>query len=211
LRFYGKGKAAQVSLDDLCETVDRLGIPLDGASDAVISQFRTGRNDLLANGLAVIDRAKSFGVEVCVNTVIHRHNTNNVKELAQVVKDSGADRWQIFEFQPTGPIAFGNAARFELNPGEFDEVIRDALQEFEAPNLSVQPKSRAARQKAYFMVDDSGMAWQPGVEGPTRETFGHITRDRDVVLGSLEQHLRDFGKSTSPKLETGFGSVDRHI
>jgi hypothetical protein len=51
-------------------------------------------------------------------------------------------------------------------------------------------KSLQARTGAYFLVDDSGHAWKPAGDG-LRHVFGHVTRDRDLVMAALRQHIRE--------------------
>ena len=186
MAFYGDGEISQVDMFALRGSVDLLGIPIDGPSDAVIGAFRISRTgSMLADGLTLIRMSAEHRMSTCVNTVLHRQNVAFLPELAEVIANSGAKKWQIFEFQPIGPLGSRNASLFRLEPGEFAAATRKLPY---LPNIAVQTKDAAARKEAYFMVDDAGFAWHPG-EGADREVIGHVSRDRDLVLVRLARHL----------------------
>jgi hypothetical protein len=55
--------------------------------------------------------------------------------------------------------------------------------------LTIEAKSRQDRAQAYFMVDDTGLAWMPGQTTSARVVAGHIRRDRAAILSQLIAHL----------------------
>jgi|GEM_PF-6389869 len=60
----------------------------------------------------------------------------------------------------------------------------------ETPWKTLEEKNLATRSGAYFLVDDSGLAWKPAGEG-FRHILGHITTDRAQVLAALRRHIQE--------------------
>jgi len=199
VRFYGTGTIKQFSARDIAPYIDTLGLPLDGSSEETSSQFRAGRENLTNEVMKTIVIAKEAGIRVCVNTVAHRGNLADLSRVMGLVVSSGADEWQIFEFQPTGSLGSRAANLLKLDPGEFHSGTQSLLSSNNhSPNLKIVYKSRALREGAYFLVDDAGVAWIPAASGNRRTVIGHISTDRKRVLERLKLHIRqrEFAGST---------------
>ena len=117
--FYGAGIAPSVLLDDIVPYIAVIGVPIDGATQATVHRFRKGRPALLQETIEIVRILKEASATVCINTVVHRGNVNELDDIRDLVVSTRADRWQLFEFQPIGPLAGRNAERFELSSGEF--------------------------------------------------------------------------------------------
>jgi MoaA/NifB/PqqE/SkfB family radical SAM enzyme len=187
--FFGSGEAPGTRVEEVAPYVHTLGLPIDGATDDSQRLFRTGRVGIVAEVLTTIGAARAVGMRVSVNTVLHRANVREVTRIMELVAASGADGWQVFEFQPTGPIASRNVATFELEDGEFDDAER-AVRHVAPHHLDITFKSRSERMGMYFLVDDAGFAWKPKPSGADRVVIGHIESDRGAVLRSLRGHVR---------------------
>jgi len=196
--FYGQGEVAQVSVLEIARYVSVVGLPLDGASNTTIQRFRVGRPDLLRETCEAVSALKAANVNVCINTVVHQGNVDELDELYEIVVASGADQWQLFEFQPTGPLASRNGDSLRLAPGQFDCMVR-RFATTRGARPRIEFKSRSDRKHLYFMVDDTGLAWLPGAAGLDRTVLGHITRDRAKVMTALSGHLHE----VLPRLAVG--------
>lgn len=101
---------------------------------------------------------------------------------------TGATEWQIFEYDPSGPNLSSKKEFLRLKPGQFDEATAGITTT--NANLRIVRKSLTSRSGAYFLVDDSGLAWKPAGEG-FRHIMGHITTDRAQVLSALRRHIQE--------------------
>jgi MoaA/NifB/PqqE/SkfB family radical SAM enzyme len=189
--FYGQGEVQRVSVGDVAPYVSVVGLPLDGAQDATIREFRRGRPGLVNETRLAARLLIRAGVRLCINTVAHRLNVGEVTTMQALVAEMGAHEWQIFEFQPIGPLGSHSANALELPEGEFENLARlIALESSGSVHPKIECKSRRDREKLYFMVDDTGLAWTPASIGPVRTTIGHITHERQTVLTHLARHVQ---------------------
>lgn len=187
--FFGEGFTPGVRIDDIAPFVDTLGLPIDGATEVTRSRFRTGRPNLLCEVLTTAVAAKERNMKVCINTVASRQNIDELPKIFDLVIGIGADEWQIFEFQPIGPLGSKNAHLFALDAGQFDEAMEFLRASVKPSGVRIEPKSATQRRGIYFMVDDAGMAWIPSATGRGRTIIGHIMRDQEVVLNRLRIHV----------------------
>lgn len=188
--FYGRGEIKRVAINDIASYVAIVGLPLDGSQDSTIQAFRSGRPELVNETRRSAALLRDAGVGVCVNTVAHRLNIHEIMAVRSLVIEMDAQEWQVFEFQPIGPLGSRNAEILELEEGEFEELTRSILNSVPQGPVQIECKSRRNRENLYFMVDDSGLAWIPGSSGTARTIIGHITHERDAVMRSLGQHLQ---------------------
>jgi MoaA/NifB/PqqE/SkfB family radical SAM enzyme len=186
--FKGHGRAAKVEVDDISPHVDFVSIPLDGALQETVGNFRRGRGNLLAETRAVARLLCEAGMTFGFNTVANAGNLHELTAMRDIAEEDGASEWQVFGYDPTGPNPTRQKSRLKLAPGQFAESTRDL--ESTSGCVKVVCKSLESRTGAYFLVDDSGQAWKPAGEG-LRLIFGHVTHDRERVLAELRQHIRD--------------------
>lgn len=184
--YKGKGIASKVALTEIAPHVDFVNIPLDGARQETVAHFRRGRVNLLAETRAVAGLLRSAGVCFGFNTVANARNLDELPAMKDIVEEEGAVEWQIFEYDPEGPNPTNKKSSLQLAPGQFEQATQDL-----APTsgiLRIISKSLLTRSGAYFLVDDSGLAWKPAREG-FRHVLGNITTDRLQVLAALRQHI----------------------
>lgn len=186
--FKGRGTAAKVEVADVAPYVDFVNVPLDGASQETIINFRRGRANLLNETRAVAGLLRDAGVSFGFNTVANTSNLAELPAIRDIAEEEGAVEWQVFEYDPNGPNPTNKKDALRLAPGQFDEVTSELVST--SGNLRVACKSLKARSGAYFLVDDSGTAWKPAGEG-LRHIMGHISSDREQVLASLRQHIQE--------------------
>jgi len=89
---------------------------------------------------------------------------------------------------PNGPNPTNKKDLLRLKPGQFDEATTGLVATKD--NLKIVRKNLTTRTGAYFLVDDSGLAWKPAGEG-FRHIMGHITIDRAQVLVALRRHIQE--------------------
>ncbi|HEU4913776.1 MAG TPA: radical SAM protein [Candidatus Saccharimonadales bacterium] len=184
--YKGRGLAPKVDVSSLKPHVDLVSIPLDGANQTTISRFRRGRHNLFAETLAVAGLLQKTGVSFGYNTVAHASNLSELPAIQRIAEDTGAKEWQIFEFDPNGPNPTSKKDLLRLAPGQFASETN--MLKPVSGILMIVRKSLLDRSDAYFLIDSTGLAWQPTQEG-ARRVFGHISRDSDVVMSALKSHM----------------------
>jgi MoaA/NifB/PqqE/SkfB family radical SAM enzyme len=186
--YKGRGQAEKVEVCAIRPCVDFVSIPLDGACQETVARFRRGRPNLLAETRAVARLLRSAGIPFGFNTVANASNLGELPAMREMAEEDGASEWQVFEYDPDGPNPTNLKSRLVLAPGQFAERTSDLA--LASSNMKVACKSREVRAGAYFLVDDSGHAWKPS-GGGTRHVFGHVTKDRELVLAALRQHMSE--------------------
>lgn len=186
--FKGRGTVNKVDVADIAPHVDFVNVPLDGARQNTVANFRRGRPNLLNETVAVARLLKKAGVSFGFNTVANASNLSELWAIREIAEREGASEWQVFEYDPNGPNPTNQKSRLKLAPGQFDEATAGLATT--ENGLKVVCKSLATRSGAYFLVDDSGRAWKPDGEG-TRQIFGHITNERDIVMAALGRHITE--------------------
>lgn len=186
--YKGKGTASKVEITDIASHVDFVNIPLDGARQETVAKFRRGRAQLLNETRMVASLLRNAGVEFGFNTVANTSNVGELDAMKVIVEEEGASEWQVFEYDPNGPNPTNKKDLLRLKPGQFDEATAGLVTAKD--NLKIVRKNLTARTGAYFLVDDSGLAWKPAGEG-FRHIMGHITTDRAQVLAALRRHIQE--------------------
>ena len=128
------------------------------------------------------------GVVFGYNTVAHKRNIHELESIRDIVVEDRASEWQVFEYDPNGPNPSRYKNELGLEPGEFDLAVSN----LETPEtVEISYKSLTSRSGIYFLVDDAGNAWKLAGE-EAKHSLGHITHDREMVLGALREHIQQF-------------------
>lgn len=183
--FYGKRRVSAILPERLYGLVDQIDLPLDGFHGATQELFRKGRPQLNQETCKLIVQLTRLGLNVCVNTVVHRSNLTEIRKVALLLLDLRPNLWQLFEYQPIGPLGSRTGGRFVLRHGEF-EALRLSIEKLTRGRLEIDFKSRSLREGMYVMVDDAGTAWLPGVSGPERRILGSIQTDAAYVIANMK-------------------------
>ena len=169
-----------VDVADVAPHVDFVSIPLDGASQSTIANFRRGRPALFDETRVVAGLLRGVGMRFGFNTVANTSNIDELEAIRDIAEEEGASEWQVFEYDSDGPNPSSKKPTLRLAPGQFDEATSGLVST--TGRLKVVTKNLVARSGAYFLVDDSGRAWKPSGEG-SRHIMGHITYDREQEIG----------------------------
>lgn len=188
IRFMGRGTALQIDVGRVASLVDLIGIPLDGSSDAVLNRFRTHLT--VAAQEAVLNRLAAVEATVCLNTVVHAGNTEDLPEIGKIVSRYPCIRlWQLFQFMPIGPLGWRNRARFQITPGRFQAAANSARSAI-PEGVTIEAKEALDRKNRYLLIDAAGTIWIPDQtsdpfwssddQNEHRRSLGTIT-DRGIV------------------------------
>ncbi|MCL4397427.1 radical SAM protein [Patescibacteria group bacterium] len=193
LIFYGTGAVKKIPLDLLAKSVDLLGLPIDGSTDEITKMFRQGRSNYTNNVISLAKRCAEYDIKVCINTVVHKGNYRDLKNIADLLVGlPSVIRWQLFQFSPTGPIAYHNRDKYFINTNIFNQAIF-GLQEylsFRDHNISVEPKSNQDRNDSYILVDSGGDVWSPQNILLDGDNFNNEDNSRRIVFGNINEKSR---------------------
>ncbi|MDT8369121.1 MAG: TIGR04053 family radical SAM/SPASM domain-containing protein [Longimicrobiales bacterium] len=81
--------------------MSRLAVSLDGSSAAVHDEFRQVQGSF-EHGLRILRTAREIGLSTQVNTVIARHNWEDLEPMAELLADLGIVFWEVFFLVPMG-------------------------------------------------------------------------------------------------------------
>lgn len=106
-----KGKVASVS------------ISLDGAKAETHNYIRRTALEpinVFENTLRIFEKLRSFDIEFQVNTAVMRMNVHELPMIFKIVKESGANAWEVFFL-----IRVGRGMKLEpLSPAESEDVVQ---------------------------------------------------------------------------------------
>ncbi|HSM05093.1 MAG TPA: radical SAM protein, partial [Longimicrobiales bacterium] len=96
----------------------RLAISLDGSDAAVHDEFRQVDGSF-AEGIRILETARDLGLSTQVNTVIARHNVDDLDPMATLLTELGIVFWEVFFLVPMGRARPEDVA----GPEEFEAVF----------------------------------------------------------------------------------------
>lgn len=188
--FFGRGSVEQVDAQQLASLVDLIGIPIDGASNETVASFRAGRPDLLDEQLRVVETLSAQDAALCINTVVHRANMGDIPSILNLIgRYPSVVRWQLFQFTPSGPLAYHNRATYAVADQTFSEVaarIQRLVRE-SGFHSDVEFKSNADRKGDYLLVDPNGLAWVPKTSSSNDWNPAADANDQRVILGNITE------------------------
>jgi MoaA/NifB/PqqE/SkfB family radical SAM enzyme len=182
IRFMGRGIAPRVDPATVAGLVDLVGVPLDGSTDAVNQLFR--RFSSVGEQQAILSKLDALGAEVCINTVVHAGNVNDVENIACLLATHTSVRqWQLFQFMPIGPLGHRNRTRFEVSSDAYYHAV-EKLHRSISPTVAVTTKSKAGRKNRYLLIDSAGLVWLPH-QDRSAHWQGYETNPERIILGRI--------------------------
>ena len=175
----------QVDAKKLAELVDEVGIPIDGSTNEVFKRFRQAKTDIVNEQIAICEELRRFGANICINTVAHKGNLEDVYELAKLIK--GLDyikKWQVFQYSPLGKFGLSNRKYFEITDKQFLEFKSAVSEVFNGDLSKIQFKNSKIRENAYMIVDNSGNAWIPSYDNMSLSKSSYIVNN-DTIIGNI--------------------------
>lgn len=159
------------------EKIDFLGLPLDGVCDQTIQFFR--QHISFQQCLKIIERAKQIGVSICINTVAHAKNLEDIPKIGFVINNETCiHKWQIFQFMPIGPGGFANKLAYSIRNEDFNSLLESIGDQKYRNSLTIDFKSIEDRKNQYLILGCDGILWMPQI-GRNRTVVGDI-RDENI-------------------------------
>lgn len=171
-------------LTDVLKRVSVVGIPLDGMTDKTLNTFRPELQ--ISKLLQVIRIAIENGLRICINTVVHAQNIQEIVLIAHFInKTEGVKKWQLFQYMPIGPLGSKNAAQYLISDQVFQAVCEQIYQLPVRADMRIECKSLSYRRNKYILLGTDGTVWYPKQTfGDTWETKKEQNSQR-VVIGHV--------------------------
>lgn len=176
--------------------VTLINIPIDGKNQDTALQFRKGRPHSLDEAKRIGRSIVAADVKLGVNTVVNAANIDELGGIRDIVRDLGACQWRLFQFDPEGPNPSRQRHRLTIGNTQFKRVT-DSLRVTEESPLQILAGGLDNRG-SYCMINDSGMLYMRATGSPDLDQIGHITHDRDAVIGHMESHIAAFAMRDIP-------------
>lgn len=174
--------------------VDDLGISLDGSTSEINKKMRPGKFD---NYQIVIDAIKMVqktypDIELTVRTVIAQPNINDIKNIPQVLKDSGIDlkqiRYKIYQVEPIGPRSQTIKTDAWRVEEEQCKLVESSLVE-KYPELAIIMQLYTNTSGRYYQVGPLGNAYGTHIDSngtPNIVELGNPIRDFDNAMNLMK-------------------------
>jgi Fe-coproporphyrin III synthase len=188
---------------DLLQSIDDLGIPIDGSNPEVNNRMRrwSERHDAWQKAVEAIllaqamNREGEANVAVTARTVIGRPNLEDVPAIPGALANQGIDlftvRIKMYQVEPFGPhyshIDFD--ADWAVTASEAEAAAREAQQQSPDANITLQLYDGTVGR--YFLVDPDGNATgtdEDESRNPIEVSYGNVVYDFDVTLAAYQEH-----------------------
>ena len=175
----------KLNVNKIAKLVDEIGIPIDGSNNEIFKRFRQTKADILNEQLEICKELHKYGANICINTVAHKGNLEDAKELARLMnKINYIDKWQIFQYLPLGKFGLRNREHFEITDEQFTNFQIAVLKEFKNDISKIQFKSSKVRENNYMLIDNSGNAWIPSNNNMSFSKLSYIVND-ETIIGNI--------------------------
>jgi len=158
------------NVDLLKQCVDVIAVPIDGIG-AVHDTFRGNNGNFDCVSIA-LKRLSSSDIKVRVNTVIHKGNFKQLKEIAKVVSLNNVAQWQLYEY-----MWYPSINKIE----DLSEILIDCnlLKQLEsiAKTKLVYAKGKE-RRNCYLFVSALGNVYKLNDDGNGYIQLGSIMDDK---------------------------------
>lgn len=186
-------------LDRFAPHLDWIAFSVDSADDAINrASGRAGKKSGLVLSadelLRRAEMARSRGIKLKLNTVVHR--LNQAEDMSAFVARLRPRRWKIFQVLPVEGQNCGSVDALLIKTSDFEAYI-DRHRHLEAKGVRVVPESNDAMRGTYAMVDPAGRFFdntkgghhysRPILEAGVNEAFAEInfSTERFVERGGL--------------------------
>lgn len=171
------------SLISVLGRVDYLGLPLDGISDDTICEFRRGLT--YSEAIQAIEFSVLNKISVCVNTVVHAKNINEIGHMASLIaRNSGIKKWQLFQYMPIGPGGSAHKEYYSIHSEQFENIKGEIMRTISFDS-KVEFKSLRSRKNQYLLIGSDGLVWIPQQTSTAEWNDVYDSNERRLVIGSI--------------------------
>ena len=164
---------------DILKKINCIGIPLDGASSNVANKFRNEQENFYENQIKLIKKLLKQDCSISINTVMHKKNIKDIKNIYNVLKNMKIKKWQIFQFMGIGKIASKNKENFSIDENNFLTKQKQIMDYAKDCNFLINFKSSNRRLGNYIIIDSLGEAYLVENEENYHKIIGNIFSEND--------------------------------
>ena len=172
-------------IENIFQHIDCIGIPIDGSNDFIIEHYRKGIGiNEIKKILQVIQSNKGESVKLCVNTVAHKENLQDLENIYLFWNQyKFIDEWQVFQYMPIGPGGSTYKKQYEISDSEFEQICNHLKCKCDS-SITFTPKAIADRKNVYILVDSCGNVWKPQQSAEKQWEFSD-NNDKRIILGNV--------------------------
>lgn len=116
--------------------INRVSISIDGSKAEIHDAFRRVAG-AFEGALRGIDFLKRAGISFQVNTTVTKHNLDDLQNLLELVKKTGAVAWHVFLLVPTGRAK--DMKEEEISPASYEKTLNWLYQVQRSEEVFVKP------------------------------------------------------------------------
>ena len=142
-------------LEIIKDKVIRIGIPLDGACEATQYKIR-GKKGLFKKSMQNIKKLSKYGIPFKVNTMVCKHNLNEISKIGHLIEKYVPSRWSVHQFCP---VERGNLHKelFEISNKEYYALQAKIIHEF--PQLNIKFPCQETSNGTYNIISPEGVMY----------------------------------------------------
>lgn len=192
--FNGYGVVGKISLSSIDGYVDYLGIPLDGPTNKINNQFRSGIEDYLSSFKKILSLLNKSSIPISINTVVNKTNYRHLQDIYHILKPYQCiKRWQLFQFMPIGPLGYRNREKFQILEKTFITCV-DRLKDIVQNSIIIDSKSCTQRKNLYLLVDSFGIAWTPKHSNVSQWSQDLDSLDEQIIIGDIKKGKKEIDR-----------------
>ncbi len=156
---------SQANAKLVSETIDLVGLPLDGPNSEVHDRMRNapGPFEVVMKRLRWL---RKVGATFKVNTIVSSRNVDSLVDLATCIHGLAPWRWSIYQYMPLGPGARVSAAHW-LELPEFQSAVSRVRALLGAPGVSMlEVADKDSRRSTYPIVHHDGSVFVHRTDRP---------------------------------------------
>ena len=170
----------------LLNSIDYLGLPLDGWSAESVNYFRKGRAGLFSETKLLLSSINNLKptTGIIINTVANKKNINNLHLIFEELLDySIIHAWHIFQYTSTDLVSEQVNDMYAVTDQSFSEaelLLSNHIQ-FSKASFTTNFYSNSNRLGWYLLINSDGNAWLPDENGKTINLGKVFEREEEIL------------------------------
>lgn len=145
----------EMFLRENCSRLDWIALSIDSLKpeiNAAIGRRRASSNSTQINYYELVDRIRSFGYGLKINTVVNAKNASD--DMNEFIRYTRPKRWKLLQVLPVEGQNDGQFDEFRISIGTFERYVQrhNRLSEL----VAIVPESNEFMRGSYVMVDPAG-------------------------------------------------------
>lgn len=140
-------------LNEMNKKISLIGIPIDGSSQEIIKEFRTGWINMKKETEEVLDILNKNKFNISINTVVHKLNMDDLQNIYKdIAKYANIQRWELHQLIPLSKRSQLVKKKLNISKRDFNQAIEN-INNYK--NIEISPKI-AHRKSNFKYIDFNG-------------------------------------------------------